>query len=330
MGICVLGISHKTAANDMLEKWLSQPSIIRDDLEEVAELPKVLLSTCNRWEMYLDTSHISSVLEALKDKCGFFPRDHFYLYEADECFKHLCKVTSGIESRILSETEIQAQVKKSYLASAKKHILTPPLHYLFQKALFISKKARTLFPIPRGIPSLERVVFDLLKDYRKMPILLVGNSQINRQIIAYLLQKGSFEIVVCTDHPAQPKENIRYISKHEITTWPFYPAVILATQSPSPLVKFKHLADHPLETKLIIDLGMPRNSELPLKKLDCLDVYDWDQICSSMESSRRGLSNQIDVVEHWLTQVIEEFYSHKKSRFMETSNPLVSEECTTV
>lgn len=334
MGICVLGISHKTATTEMLEKWLAQSEILRKDLDEAGEISKVILSTCNRWEIYLDEAHLPSVLSSLKECCSYFPRDHFYRYEDFDCFKHLCKVTSGIESRILSETEIQSQVKRSYLSYSQKHILPPSIHFLFQKALFIAKKARTFFPIPRGVPSLERVVFDLLKDYKDTKVLFVGNSQINRQIIAYLSHKGGFKPVLCTDHPssekADEKEYLLRIAKQDIGTWPSYAAVILAAQASMPLIHMKHLANSLLTTKLIIDLGMPRNSDLSLKKLDCLDIYDWDQICSSMENSRSGLTKQMIIVEEWLSQVIEEFYSHKKSRLIDPVTSHMSHECTSV
>src|SRR5690606_30288580 len=106
--------------------------------------PIVILSTCNRAEIYFSGedlaavhSHLLSFLRAGVDVP--FERT-FYSFFGIDCFFHLCKVASGLDSAIFAESEIQGQVRVAY-ANAKK--LSSCLHFVFQKALKISKEIRS-------------------------------------------------------------------------------------------------------------------------------------------------------------------------------------------
>ena len=85
--------------------------------------------------------------------------DHkLYSYFGVDCFSHLTRVTLGLDSAIIGETEIQGQVKLAYENTSDYHALPEALHFLFQKALGISKKLRSELQLGRGMPNLEHAI----------------------------------------------------------------------------------------------------------------------------------------------------------------------------
>src|SRR5262249_30869306 len=141
MKFFVAGISHKTAPVELREQLAVQPSAISDlafvlkwfgRLDEV-----VLLSTCNRVEIYGTTQqatvHIRSLLQLLCPE----PRDlepHTYLYEDAAAIRHLFRVAVGLDSMALGETQITGQVKAAYEVSRNAGLTGGLLNQIFQKA----------------------------------------------------------------------------------------------------------------------------------------------------------------------------------------------------
>src|SRR5207244_4328762 len=122
--------------------------------------PIVVLSTCNRTEIYFSAENLA---EAHSDLLAHFrkqieePFEHrLYSYFGIDCFAHLCRVASGLDSAILAETEIQRQVKVAYAAG---RVLPSCLHYIFQKALKVSKGMRNQMAI--SSPTLYTTLWQL-------------------------------------------------------------------------------------------------------------------------------------------------------------------------
>src|SRR5262245_51381254 len=121
MNLFVVGVNHKTAPVEVREQLAVNSSDLvsrgrelksREDLDEI-----VLLSTCNRVEIYAAFPHrvryANSLLQSLCVEARDF-QPHMYLYENFEAARHLFRVASGLDSMALGETEITGQVKKAY------------------------------------------------------------------------------------------------------------------------------------------------------------------------------------------------------------------------
>jgi glutamyl-tRNA reductase len=111
----------------------------------------VVLSTCNRTEIYFVENNSGEDLAALFDQIKKISnldlQPHSYVLQDSLAFLHLARVSAGLESLLFGETDIQRQVKESY-EYAVKHNKTLPslLHFVFQKSLKIAKSARTEYP----------------------------------------------------------------------------------------------------------------------------------------------------------------------------------------
>ena len=123
MNLFCVGISHHTADVQVRERFAGHAEVDRVLREEVGCTEALLLTTCNRVEVYaaaaqpISTERIAHCLlvtgtTPLEDEV-----DAFYRYEALNCVQHLFRVASGLDSMVIGETEILGQAKKAYEAA---------------------------------------------------------------------------------------------------------------------------------------------------------------------------------------------------------------------
>ncbi len=163
----------------------------------------ILLSTCNRTEVYFSSEDLATthtyLLSILRNDIEEEFDHKLYSFFGVDCFSHLARVASGLDSAIVAETEIQGQVKAAYEVAASYHSLPKELHFLFQKALGISKKIRSELQLGRGMPSLEHAILNIGRHFFKIPekarILFIGASEINCKILFYLRTKNLYQIM---------------------------------------------------------------------------------------------------------------------------------------
>lgn len=191
----VLGIHFKTASLELREKISRRAEKLAEQL--FFRSPLIVLSTCNRTEIYFSGEDLSQVhsdlLEMFRlEREGSFAHP-FYSYFGIDCFIHLCKVTAGLDSAIVAETEIQRQVKMAYGRAASSMLLSPQLHYVFQKALKVGKEARNELLGAISMPSLSSVIWQLSRqffsDVFSQKVLFVGYSETNRQLMSFFYER---------------------------------------------------------------------------------------------------------------------------------------------
>lgn len=248
MRIGVLGINHKSAEISTQEhiskaclKRLSRESLIAEKYH------CVILSTCNRTEIYFSADNLaeahSEILNVLREEISI-PFEHkLYSYFGFDCFLHLAYVTAGLDSVIIGESEIQRQVKVSYEQTLLHYSLPSCMHYLFQKCLKLGKEIRTHLPLTQNQVTISKLLFQIgehfFTDFSDAPVLFIGNSEINRKVIAYFKRKGVHKITLCTRslHSAQEmadKESIGLLPWENLSQWQEFSLVICGAQC-SPL-----------------------------------------------------------------------------------------------
>jgi glutamyl-tRNA reductase len=276
MRVGVIGINHRLADLRLRENFakLCHHWFYTDHTLH-GKQAFVLLSTCNRIEVYFSSSDLpythSYILKVLRQNLPYL-EDCFdqklYSYFGHDCFKHLVRVALGLDSPIVVETEIQNQVKISY-ETAKKYFLIPSdMHYLFQKSLKISKQIRTELSLGRGLPDLEHAILSVgVKTFQhpeQIQILFVGVSDINRKIVSFLNRKKFERITICNRSfkPAQAlakKYNLSILEWSKISEWHKFDWIIFGTKSPEYLISNHDVLCSLSNHKLIIDLCVPRN-----------------------------------------------------------------------
>lgn len=330
MRVGVIGINHKLA-NVKLRELLAKACQKRFSAGNClhGEHIFVLLSTCNRTEVYFsseDLAHTHTyLLYVLRNEVNDDFDQKVYSYFGRDCFLHLSRVTSGLDSAILAETEIQGQVKAAY-ENATQHLQLPSeLHYLFQKSLKIGKKVRSDLFQGRVMPELEHALFNtgmhMFKRPQEANILFIGASDINLKILSFLKSKQIQNITICnrTLERAQEvseKHKIALLNWKNFDEWHRYNWIIFGTKSNECLISKKDLPCASKGQKLIIDLCVPRNVDPRLGCDGRVTLLNIDQINRILKVRKQKMAHTLsqaeEVVNH-ATELHIDLFSAKES-----------------
>jgi glutamyl-tRNA reductase len=310
MPIGVIGVNFKTAPLELREalslacSYAFHPNSIGKKLENI-----VLLSTCNRTEIYFSANDLaekhSEILCILRELVEVPFEQKLYSFFGSDCFLHLATVASGLDSAILAETEISEQVRRAYATSCRADCLDGSIHFFFQKSLKISKSIRTHFPLPRGLASLESMLLELSLNSGMNDILLVGNSQINRQIINVFQRKEKFSLTLCTRSVEGAEEfasqrNLSLASWDALEDWQRWDIVICATQHRGYLIH-ECTSEKP---HLLVDLSVPRVIDPTLSSHPQTRLLNMEEIATLVDGKRRRLLEKIDESQAYLQKSV--------------------------
>lgn len=321
MHIGVLGISYKSAEIGCREQIITayQKRISKGILQDTG---LVLLATCGRIEIYFSAEDLaeahSFLLNALRSELSFDLEHKFYAYFGLDCFLHLARVTAGLDSIILGESEIQRQVKIAYqLASRKK--IPHDLHFLFQKALRLGKLIRTQFPYVEKPIGIDKELFLLAKCFavHTSAILFIGYSEINRKIIGYFKSKGINQISLCTRNLEfarewSTKEGVSLLGFSQIGLSSQFPMIICATYADRLILHANQFIEK--KTRLIVDLSVPRVVDPLLARHFSMSLLNIEHINAIIETKQQKNLLEIQQAEAILFQSVQRYVTIFQSR----------------
>ncbi len=316
----VIGMNFKTADLPLRETIARGAQKLAGEKGLFFQHPTVLLSTCNRTEIYF---HAEDLAQAHSDLLAFFRdstddlSDHrFYSYFGIDCFAHLCRVASGLDSAILAETEIQRQVKVAY-AKSSSYFLPGSLHYIFQKALKVGKSVRSQLELERGAPTLYSTLWQLgesvLGTLASKKILLVGFSEINRGFASFLLHKGIKGFSLITRNPLAVRfDHALIYGREELERWRDYDLIVCASRADGFLIEGCSQKEH-----LIFDLSVPRTVDPEVGNSLTVQLFNIEQVDQIIEQQRRAQTDCLEKCEAlvWDNVVrLARIYRQKKER----------------
>jgi glutamyl-tRNA reductase len=306
--IGVIGLNFKTADLSFREQIANGAASLSGERARFFLHPTVLLSTCNRTEIYFSAEDLSrahgDLLAFLRMQIAVPFEHRLYSYFGVDCFTHLCRVTAGLDSAILAESEIQRQVKTSYAASARCLQLPAPLHYAFQKALKIGKAVRTCFPQTCAQPTLARTIWGLMREGPwPRQILFVGNSELNRQMIRYFHQKHVGAMTLATREPGAVQVPGCFVASRSILAeWPRFDAIICASTASGYLIQGGSDRFH-----WLFDLSVPRTVDPNL----CAPLaahYNIEEINRIILARQSGHRSELKAGEQLVREHVQKLY----------------------
>lgn len=256
------------------------------------EHPSVYLQTCNRVEIY--------------EGDGKAP---------DEVIRHLFRLVSGLESKMIGETAIIGQVKESYLSACKNYRLNKTLHRLFQMAFHVGKRVRAETGISKGAVShSQAAVYTIcgkLKTLCDKHITIIGINNVNENIIKYLIGKGAQTILIGNRNidkaiALSKKYNCSAFTLDQLTTVLKETDILIsATSAPHLIVKYN---DFPMnKNMLILDLAVPRDIDPRIALLETVYMYNIEQIETIVEQNISKRSHEILKAESIIEEEIHKF-----------------------
>ncbi len=327
-----LGVSHKTAPLELRERMALTEGRAVGMLAELVERDEVLeaaaISTCNRTELYLyvaDAVGAESVaLGLLAREAGIQPTElvgHLYSQRGSAAAEQLLRVTAGLESMIIGESEVQGQVKRAYELALVEGATGPILNRLFRTALAAGKRARSETSISEGAMSIPSLAVELaqrtLGELEERRVLVVGAGETAELTARAIAAKGVRAIFIANRHYDRAiglaerfgGAAVRFEElPAELTDADI---VVTSTSSPHQVIEHEGLAEvmsaregRPL---LLIDLAVPRDIQPSCRELPGVSLYDMDDLQALVERNVSGREAEARRVEAILRAELSRF-----------------------
>ncbi|ELA6196506.1 glutamyl-tRNA reductase [Vibrio cholerae] len=308
MSLLAIGINHNTASVELREKVAFGPEKLSLALNQLSTSSHVkggvILSTCNRTEIYCDVRSASKnkVIEWLSqfhqvslDEL----KPSLYVHEEQAAIRHLMRVACGLDSLVLGEPQILGQVKQAYAEARENHAVNPATEKLFQKAFSVAKRVRTETEIGGSAVSvayaactLAKHIFESLAD---ATVLLVGAGETIELVAKHLAGHHCKRMIVAN----RTRERALSLAQQfgadviALNEIPDYLAqadiVISSTASPLPIIG-KGMVESALKVRrhqpmLLVDIAVPRDIEPQVGKLNDAYLYSVDDLQSIVDSN---------------------------------------------
>ncbi|HBV39792.1 MAG TPA: glutamyl-tRNA reductase [Erwinia sp.] len=334
MTLLALGINHKTAPVALRERVTFSPDTLDQALDSLLAQPLVqggvVLSTCNRTELYLSVEQQENLQEQLvKWLCDYHQlsadevRKSLYWHHDNDAVSHLMRVASGLDSLVLGEPQILGQVKKAYADSHRGHTISSELERMFQKSFSVAKRVRTETEIGASAVSvafaactLARQIFESLSTVN---VLLVGAGETIELAARHLREHKVQKLIIAnrTRERAQKladEVDAEVIGLAEIDSRLAEADIIISsTASPLPIIG-KGMVERALKQRrnqpmLLVDIAVPRDVEPEVGKLPNAYLYSVDDLQAIIESNmaqRKAAAVQAETI---VVQESDEFMS---------------------
>ena len=302
--LLALGISHKTAPVALRERLALTESDSVALLEELLEQPEVreavVISTCNRTELYCvvgdPVAAETVILGGFAQRAGIRPTelaDVMYSPRNCDAARQLFRVTSGLESMIVGENEVQGQVKRAYEAALKTGTTGPMSNKLFTAALQTGKRVRSETAIGSSRLSVSTIAVDLaadmLGDLADKHVVIIGAGETSELTAQALAAQGVTTIFVANRHADRARSMAEQFGG-SVVSLDLLPEqlavadiVVSSTSSPHPIVGSEELALIMKEREgrggrdlFMLDLAVPRDIDPACGDLNGVTLFDID------------------------------------------------------
>lgn len=324
-----LGLNYRSCPVAVREQFAVGKHRLAEVNIQLAALPGVqecvLLSTCNRTEIYYWSQSADTAQQAILEYfLGNVPsavacRHYFYHHRGEHALFHLAAVASGLDSMVVGETEIFGQLKEAYRVALEAGVTSTWANRTFQQVFSVGKKVRTASHITSGPTSVGaaavQMAQEILGNLSGTNVLVVGAGEVARTTAQSLRSRGAESIFVANRSYDRAVELASQVGGKVIrfTEWVPYleniDIVIVSTASPvyvvSPpvLEQVQSVRRRPL---FLIDLSVPRNVDPACGLVDDVHVYDMDAMESMTAETRRQRAREVsrceEIIREWLAE----------------------------
>ncbi|EHN09216.1 Glutamyl-tRNA reductase [Patulibacter medicamentivorans] len=330
--LLVLGISHKTAPVAVRERLAlsdRQIELLLGDLiasEQVHEAAAV--STCNRAEVYLVVGDPvraeAALLGRLADRARMRPTElagQVYAPRNCDAARHLYRVTSGLDSMVLGEYEIQGQVKRSYDLALQAGTTGPLLNRLFKAALQTGKRVRSETGLSERRTSVASVAVDLaaatVGELQDRSVVIIGAGDTAELTAQALAARGGHTLFVSNRHADRARglaERFggRVGSLHDLPEQLAEADIVVAsTSSPHPILGPEELdvvmASRRERPLVLIDIAVPRDVDPECAGVEGVSLYDIDDLQAVVARNLAGRGDESEQAEAIVEEEIQRF-----------------------
>jgi glutamyl-tRNA reductase len=317
MNIAVVGLSHKTAPVDVREKLSIPTPQTAEAIAQLLSYPHIdevsILSTCNRLEIHIASEQadhgVREVMQFLSDY-GKIPlshlREHLFMLLHQDAVMHLFRVAAGLDSLVLGEGQILAQVKHAHKLGQQHKGVSRVLNRLLKQAITVGKRVRSETSIGTGAVSISSAAAELAKlkrpDLHQCRISVLGAGKMARLLVQHLLAKEHCQITILNRSIGRAEELAAQFNGAGIRTGTLdammetvcgSDVVFTCTSSTEPILDRLKLETvlTPSQRLMLFDISVPRNVHTNVNELTNVDAFNVDDlkavVAQNQESRRR-------------------------------------------
>ena len=334
--IVSIGTSHHIAPIEFREKLAFSEAQLTEAIQHLRESylvqETVILSTCNRVEVYAAANSVHTTDAATKMLVEFLSRYHrisleslkkwTYLHHNLETIRHLFRVTTSLDSMVVGESQILGQAKDAYDASREAGGAGTILNRLFTKAFSVGKRIRSETTIATGAVSISYAAVELAKKIfntlEGKTVAIVGAGEMSELTAKHLVSNGVSNVIVAN---RTYERAVKIAERFNGTPLPYNSdlnflidadIVISSTNAPDYLIKRRPLANIMRRRKhrymFLIDIAVPRDIEPDVNKIDHAFLYNIDDLEAVVASNLKDRQQEAARAEQIVTEEAKRFY----------------------
>jgi glutamyl-tRNA reductase len=332
MKTVVIGLNHKTADVDLREKLAFNGPKLEEGVREIRSLPEiketVILSTCNRVEIYLTVSDVEKAFASVKD---FFVRffeirresldNALYLYHDMQAVGHIFRVSSSLDSMVVGEPQILGQLKDAFEFALERKTTGVLLNRLLKKSISVAKRVRTETKIAENAVSISFAAVELAKkiftDLSEKTFMLLGAGEMAELAAKHMMNNGVKDIVIAnrtyeTGCTLAKEFNGRAIRFDDFLSELSHADILICSTGASSYVLLKEQMQKVMKERknrpvFLIDISVPRNIDPKINDLDNVYLYDVDDLQGTVDTNILERQKEAKKAEDIIEEEIETF-----------------------
>jgi glutamyl-tRNA reductase len=339
VSVIVVGLNHRTAPVELLERVAVPTRSLMKALhalsarEHLAE--NVVLSTCNRTEVYARTTLFHPAVQDVRDYLAAHASvdadelgEHLYTYHDDAAVAHLFGVAAGVDSMIVGEGEILGQVREAWRVAEHEGTAGQVLSRVFRQAVEVGKRSRSETDIGRHAVSVSSAAVSLaaqrLGSLDGRRVLVLGAGEVGEGMAVALAGGGVGDIVVANRTAARANELARRVGGRAISLGEVGDALVTSdvlltsTGATDMLIERADveavMARRDGRAMLIVDVALPRDVDPGVKQVFGVTLLDMDDLKAFAQHSLEQRQREVGKVRAILADELERFRAERSAR----------------
>src|SRR6266498_1006746 len=339
MHILSIGLNHTSAPVHLRERLAFDEEQIRVSLSRLScghiassLAEAVILSTCNRIEIYAASSRLTfAELEAFLSDARGVPlhefRAHIYCFSDMEAVDHLFSVAAGLDSLVIGEPQILGQVTKALELARGQNAAGPILNRLFQASIHAGKRARTETAISRNPASVSSLAASVaektLGHIKTAKVVVLGAGEMAELTVEALRKRGVEKIQVINRTLERAQEMAKRWGAESATYEFIQPAlceadIVISSTSAPHIILTAEMVEQAMQTRVhqpsvLIDIAVPRDIDPDAANIPGVKLFDMDGLNSQLEDSLARRMSEVPHVKQILDEELIEFENYLKS-----------------
>ncbi|KPK32312.1 MAG: glutamyl-tRNA reductase [Nitrospira bacterium SG8_35_1] len=338
MNIIVVGLNHNKASVEVREKFAFDseklPNALKHLKESKISAENVILSTCNRVEMYASVKNLDTDVEKIIHFLSDFHNvpqqaldDSLVIYQGPEAVRHIFRVASGLDSVVLGEPQILGQLKDAYGISLQHKSTSTLLNRLMKKTFSVAKRTRTETGIGKGAVNISFAAVELAKkifeDLSGKSFMLMGAGEMAELAARHLIGNGVEDVTITNRTLARAEELAQEFGGKVIPFENFMEELlhldiaICSTGAPNYILRKEQLHTIMKERKqkpmFIFDISVPRNIDPEINDLDNVYLYDVDDLKDVADANAEERGREADKAEKIVEAEVQSFLKWQNS-----------------